>query len=144
MGLLTLALCFNKNMLPAVVAYALCIVYQYTLFDYHSAVVNHVVYGVLFIPLVYFATFRLGLSMFFYAVFHWVVAVDYLLYSNIETFISINYHAMQIVLAISLMYAGLERTYNGVTNSNKFALDSELGMVNIWHIQTPTKTRKRG
>ena len=144
MGLLLLALCLNKNMLPAVVSYALCVVYQYTLFDDHSAVVNHVTYGVLFIPLVYFAVFRLSLAMFFYAVFHWVVAVDYLLYSNIETFISINYNVMQIVLAISLIYAGVKRGDNGATDNNQFALDSEPGMVNIWNLQTPSNPRKRG
>ena len=144
MGLLLLALCLNKNMLPAVVSYALCVVYQYTLFDDHSAVVNHVTYGVLFIPLVYFAVFRLSLAMFFYAVFHWVVAVDYLLYSNIETFISINYNVMQIVLAISLIYAGVKRGHNGATDNNQLALNSGLGLANIWNLQTPSNPRKRG
>ena len=142
MGLLLLALCFNKNMLPAVVAYALCIVYQYTLFDYHSAVVNHVIYGVLFIPLVYFSSFMLGLAMFFYSVFHWVVAVDYFLYPSVETFISTNYNAMQVLLALSLIYTGLKRIQNGDIDNNKSALNSELRLVNLWHIQTSTKTSK--
>ena len=48
MGLLLLALCFNKNMLPVVVGYVGFIIYQNTLFDDHSPVINHVIYGVIF------------------------------------------------------------------------------------------------
>ena len=143
MSLLLLALCLNKNMWPAVAAYFLCVVYQYSYFDSHSAVVNHVIYGVIFIPLVRFSTLKLSIAMLVYSAFHWIVAVDYLLFSDVDTFISNNYNIMQVLLSISLMYSGLKGAHNDGSNNYQYSGLDRPGMFNLWHIQTFTKTRKR-
>ena len=142
MGLLTLALCINKNMLPAVVGYAGFIIYQNTLFDGHSAAINHVIYGVIFIPCIYFATIRLAEAMVVYTIFHFFVAVDYVFFAKVDTFISLDYNFIQIVLALSLIYIGTRRVDNEFTSSNRFTWDHKSGMVNLWNSQTHTKARK--
>ena len=144
MGLLLLALCFNKNMLPAVVGYLGFIIYQNTLFDGHSAAINHVIYGVIFIPCIYFATIRLAETMIVYSIFHFFVAIDYVFFAKTDTFISLDYHLIQIVLAISLIYIGTRRADNELTSDNRFAWNPNSRMVNLWNSQTYTKTRKGG
>lgn len=142
LGLFLLALTFNKNMLPAVVAYFLCIVYQYTLFDSHSAVVNHVVYGVIFIPMIKYSSIKLAIGMLFYSVFHGVIGLDYFLFADVDTFVSNNYNFMQIALAISLIYSGSIRAHNDKSELGKHSSSDNIGGFNLWHIQTFTETRK--
>ena len=144
MGLLLLALCFNKNMLPVVVGYLGFIIYQNTLFDGHSPVINHVIYGVIFIPCIFFATIRLSEAMIVYSIFHLLVAVDYVFFAKTDTFISLDYHLVQIALAISLIYIGTGRADNERTSNNRFTWDHNSRLVNLWNSQTYTKTRKRG
>ena len=144
MALLCGGLFFNKKMLPAVVAYGLCVVYQYTLFEYDSAVMNHVMYGVIFIPFVYFATMRLAVGMLTYSAFHLIVAVDYFAYPDINTFVSNNYHFMQILLALSLIYIGARSIDNGASSISKLVRDRVFGLASLFNSSIFTNKSTRG
>jgi hypothetical protein len=144
MGLLIAGLYFNRNILPAVVAYGFCVAYQNTYFDDHSAVVNHLIYGLIFLPCLLFATMRLSWAMLLYAAFHLVVAIDYFLFPDSETLISLFYHIIQVLLVFSLIYFGTRRADNEDRSDNSFAGRHCAGLVDTWHIQTFTKPQKRG
>lgn len=133
---------FNKNALPSLAAYFLCVAYQQTLFDYHSAIVNHLIYSLIFISLSYFATlgkqFYQAYAICAYSLFHALYAVDWLVSDGYETLFSGIYSDTQIILALCLVYFSVNREDNGIIN--KHPLNSGGGLGNIWHIQLYSKT----
>jgi len=142
MGCFLAALYFNKLMYPAVLSYAVTCLYIFTLFDSHSAVINHVIYGLIFIPPCFVATMRLSAAMLCYSFFHLVVALDYFIYPETATIISYFYSAIQITLAINLIYVGFEASHDS-TNNVRNRIHSFLGMGNIWHFQTHQKPENK-
>lgn len=142
MGCFLAALYFNKLMYPAVLSYAITCLYISTLFDSHSAVINHVIYGLIFIPPCFVATMRLSAAMLWYSTFHLVVAIDYFIYPETVTLISYLYNYMQIALAISLIYVGFEASHDS-TNSLRNRGYSFSGVGDIWHFQTHKKTENK-
>ena len=139
MGCLLAALYFNRDLLPAVVSYALVFLYSVTLFDSHTAVMNHTIYGLIFIPACYFATLRLSAGLLAYAVFNLVVAVDWILFPDADmTVVSYFYDYVQILLVFSLIYLGKGTEYND-RNNNGFITD----LVNSCNLQTHTKAVTR-
>ena len=136
MGCFCVALFFNKNIAPALVAYFMCIVYQNTLFDLHSEVINHVIYGMLFIPCIYFATIRLASAMLAYSAFHLVIAMDYFLFPFSDTIMSMTYDYIQVTLSFSLIYFSRKGWDNEPTNNSRFAKYNFSGLGSIWNIST--------
>jgi hypothetical protein len=134
-GLLISAFFLNRDILPALVAYSLCMAYQFTLFDHHSAVMNHVMYGLIFIPCIYFATMRLACAMLSYSLFHLVVAVDYFLFPSLNTVISVYYNYLQALLSLSLIYfSGVQR--DNVNTSGGYTRFNLPRLGNLWNIST--------
>ena len=139
MGCLLTAFYFNRDLLPAVVAYALVCLYSVTYFDGHSAVINHAIYGLIFIPACYFAKLRLSAGLLAYAVFNLIVALDWVFYPDADmTVVSYLYDYVQILLVFSLIYLSKGKGYND-RNNNGFITD----LVNICDIQAFTKAVKR-
>ena len=136
MGCFCVALFFNKNIAPAMVAYSMCFIYQNTLFDSHSAVINHVIYGMIFIPCLYFATIRLSSAMLIYSAFHLAVAVDYFLFPADDTIISLNYDYIQILLSFGLIYFSGISLDNEPTDNCGFARHNNAGLDSLWNIST--------
>ena len=136
MGCFCVALFFNKNIAPAMVAYFMCIVYQNTLFDSHSAVINHVIYGMLFIPCIYFATIRLSSAMLAYSAFHLVIAMDYFLFPFSDTIISMTYNYIQILLSFGLIYFSRIGWDNEPTDNCGFARHNNASLDSLWNIST--------
>jgi hypothetical protein len=138
-GLLLVALYFNRDMKPALLAYGLCIIYQNTFFDSHSPVINHVIYGLIFIPFCYFAKMRLASAMLIYSTFHFFVSVDYFLYPNAETWLSFIYNEIQIALTISLI--SIPKKVADNEHINRHSWHNIFRLVNIWDNQTHTQKK---
>jgi len=130
----------NKNNNPATVGYLLCLAYQFTLFDSHSAVVNHLIYGAIFIPMCYKAHTKLAYAMLIYSSFHLIVSIDYLMYPSSETLISSYYNYIQFTLAFSLILIGSGIQYNDARVDFNYRV---VGF-NLWDLPTHTKKAKRG
>jgi glucan phosphoethanolaminetransferase (alkaline phosphatase superfamily) len=135
----------NKNALPAMVAYSFCLVYQITLFDYHSAVLNHVIYAVIFIPAAFFATitksFKYAYAICGYSLFHALYAIDWAFSGGYETVFSIYYYYAQAVLAIGIIYFSFEKGNNERVNRGPLHNFSILD--HLWYFQTHTKKSGR-
>ena len=135
----------NKNTLPSLVAYFLCVMYQVSLFDYHDAVTNHLIYSVIFIPAAFFATivksFKQAYSICAYSLFHALYATDWVLSGGYETIFSLCYYYSQVGLALCLIYFSFEKGENGNHNARLF--NSNSNMVNLWYFQTHSKKSKR-
>ena len=130
----------NRNNNPATVGYLLCLIYQGTLFDYHSAIVNHIIYGLIFIPMCYKAHTRLAYAMLIYSIFHSVVAIDYLFYPYSQTLLSVWYNYIQITLAFGLILTGSGVRYN----DTRIDFNTSVMGFNSWNFQTHTEKVKRG
>jgi len=131
----------NEKIRPTFLAYSFCVAYQLTLFDYHSAVINHVIYGLIFIPFCYFAIIQLSTAMVVYSTFHLFVSIDYQLYRYSDTFLSNSYNEIQIILALSLILIGCLRVDNGF--NNKLSRYNFSGVVNIWNNQAHLQKKGR-
>ena len=130
----------NKHNNPATVGYLLCLLYQITLYDYHSAVVNHIVYSMVFIPMCYKANARLAYAMLIYSLFHLIVSIDYLFYPSSQTLISIWYNHIQITLAYGLILIGSGVRYNDAGVD----FDNSVRGFNPWNFQAHTEMGKSG
>lgn len=139
LALFAVAFIFNNNMRPVLWAYALCVIYQITLFDHHSAVINHVIYGLIFIPFCYFATIKLAAAMLVYSTFQLFVSIDYYFYRYSDTIISASYNETQIILALCLILIGLRKVDNGI--NNQFNWHDNPRLVNIWNNQTHSQKK---
>lgn len=122
LGCFLVALYFNRSLYPAALSYAVCCLYIVAMFDSHSAVLNHVFYGLIFIPACFSANIRLAAGMLCYSTFHFVVALDYFLYPAFVTPISFMYQYMQVLLALSLIFVGAsyDRPRNKRTRLHNF------------------------
>ena len=135
----------NKNALPALVAYSFCLIYQITLFDYHSAVLNHVIYAVIFIPAAFFATmtksFKYAYAICVYATFHAFYSLDWMIHPYDESIMSLIYNESQIFIALSLIYFSFEKGNNERVNRGPLHNFSILD--HLWYFQTHTKKSGR-
>lgn len=131
-----MAFYFNKNMAPAVLAYSLSVLYSLTILDWHSAVVNHIIYGLIFLPCCFLATIRLAAGLLSYAAFNLFVAVDWFLYpdASMQTVIGYSYDYIQITLALSLIYIG-----SGVRYDNRIIPDYIARLFNLCNLQAHSK-----
>ena len=138
---LVVAFYFNRALLPAVAAYLATAFYSGTvMFDEHSAVVNHLIYGLIFIPACYFARMRLAAGLLAYSIFNLFVAIDWLIYPNAPaTVISYAYDYVQAGLAFSLIFLGSRMQYNEIRNN----YDNSAGSFNLCDIQTHQKASQR-
>ena len=135
------ALYFSRAFLPAFAAYSAAVIYSNTvMFDEHSAAMNHLIYGLIFIPVCYFATLRLAAGLLAYSIFNLFVAIDWLIYPDAPaTVISYVYDYVQVALAISLIFLGSRMQYNGIRNN----YDDSTSDLNLCNIQTHQKTSQR-
>jgi hypothetical protein len=135
LGCFIAALYFDRSVYPATLCYALCVLYSVTLFDSHSAVLNHVIYGLIFIPACYFAKLKTSAMMLIYSSFHLAVAVDYLLYPEAVTILSYYYNYIQVLLALSIILISFKVRYNDNTIHYRCGRNSGFRLVNICNIQ---------
>ena len=135
----------NRNALPSTVAYFCCIIYQNTLFDLHSAIANHLIYAVIFIPAAYFATmiksFKQAFAICVYSSFHTFYALDWLLNPNEYTYIAYSYNHMQVIIALCLIYFSFTGVQNGTNYRRPVNFSGFLD--DLWNIYICTKASKR-
>lgn len=135
----------NRNALPSTVAYFCCIIYQHTLFDSHSAIANHLIYAVIFIPAAYFATmiksFKQAFAICVYSSFHTIYAIDWLINPDEYTYIAYAYSHMQVFIALCLIYF----SFDGVQNGNSYQRPINFSSIldDLWHIYIRTQASKR-
>lgn len=114
--------------------------YQSTLFDSHSGVINHVIYGLAFISTAYFASKRLAFALCVYSTFQFFYALDYFIRPNDAiTLFSSVYFVVHNLLNFLLILAMFDRGYNDSKGCYRNAVFNPVRVVNLWHNQSHTK-----
>lgn len=118
--------------------------YMSNLFDIHSGVINHVIYGISFVSTAYFASRKLYSVILIYSVFQLFYSLDYFLrpLQEVTIFSSVYFYAY-ILLNFMLILAMFERSYNDSSRNNRDAVFNTFGMVDLWHNQTYTKKSEK-
>jgi hypothetical protein len=110
----------TRDSLAVLIAFSVSVLYtSSTLFELHSAVINHIVVSLSFIPFIYFLSKPVCLSVLGYVLYHWLIAGDYLL-TDKETILSMTFSivspSINVIIMVSLIYAGINNKYR--TNLN--------------------------
>ena len=133
------ALFINPKILPSLIAYALGVVYQFTLFDVHSDQMNHVIYGLIFIPAAFFVNIHQAKAICIYSGFHALYAVDAVVSGGYVTYFSIVYNYIQITLAFSIIVS----SFIGGDNVHGRFIYRPFNLYSIKHLFTYTKASER-
>lgn len=110
----------TRDSLAVLIAFSFSVLYtSSTLFDLHSSVINHIIVSISFIPVIYFLSKPVCLSVLVYVSYHWLIAGDYLL-TDKETILSSTFGvvspSINVIIMVSLVYAGINDRYR--TNLN--------------------------
>ena len=125
-------------------AFAFFYAYQSPLFDIHSGVINHVIYGVSFISTAYFASNRLAFMLCVYSTFQFFYAFDYFIRPNESiTLFSSIYFVVHNLLNFLLILAMLDRGYNDSTGNNRNAVINPFSLVDLWNCYTHHKKSEK-
>lgn len=123
----------NKNALPSLVAYFCCVIYQNTLFEAHSDLVNHLIYVVIFLPAAFFANIKQAFAIVVYTAFQALYMVDIVVNPQIASPLYSWYSDIQVILAFCLIYSSFDRGQDGIHNPSPLYRSSILD--DLWNIQ---------
>lgn len=92
-------------------------------FEIHPAWLNHVVISLIFIPILYFLSKPVCISIILYTIYHWLISGDYI-YTTSETWLSMTFiyvsPTINLIIMTSLVYAG-------TNNKHRANLDLDAG-----------------